>query len=260
MAFEHIIFPQFRDEQSDSKYPFADSATLKAEDGKTTFAKDVFIDATFYPIGGGTAIYISRVSVALNKIVISVTTVNPVVTVTASYTPLNLPATNILTFSDDYGRPAGVLIFNPDRIPEIYQWGFGVYNFVRKATEIVATAFIPAQEPGVRGLTVAGTNFVAGDVCLVGASGIVLRIDDNNVIRVDVVGSPLFQREICDAVGRTKQTQRFLSTINGCTADEFGNFTITATDRSITDGDSTVLRVYPSNFGLVIATVGWSEI
>ena len=260
MAGEHIIFPQFRDEQLESKYPFADYATLTSSNNTTTFAKDVFVDAVFYPIGGGTAIYISSVAVTLNKVTIYATTVNPATTVSASYTPLDLPANNILTFYDDYSRPAGVLVFSPERIPEIYQWGFGTYSFTRKATEIVATAFIPAQEPGVRGLTVNGAQFISGDVYLVGSLGVVLRVEDDNIVRVDTVGSPLFQREICDAAGKTKQAQRFVSTINGCKADEFGNFTITATDRNITDGDVTVLRVYPSNFGLVIEAAGRSEI
>jgi len=260
MAGEHIIFPQFRDEQSASKYPFVDYATLTATDGRTSFAKDVFIDAVFYPINGGIAVYISRVVVAVNKVTIYATTVSPAVTVSASYSPLDLPTNNIFTFYDDYSRPAGVLVFNPERIPEIYQWGFGTYTFVRQATEVVATAFIPAQEPGVRGLTVNEAQFITGDVYLVGSAGVVLRVEADNVIRVDTVGSPLFQREICDAAGKTKQAQRFVSTINGCTADEFGNFTITATDRNITDGDGTVLRVYPSNFGLVIEAAGRSDI
>jgi hypothetical protein len=260
MAGEHIIFPQFRDEQSASKYPFADYTTLTANDGVTSFAKDVFVDAVFYPIGGGTAIYISSVVVAVNKVTIYATTVSPATTVSASYTPLDLPPDNILAFYDDYSRPAGVLVFDSDRIPEIYQWGFGTYAFTRRATEVVATAFIPAQEPGVRGLTVNDAQFITGDVYLVGSMGVVLRVEDDNVVRVDIVGSPLFQREICDAAGKAKQPQRFISTINGCAADEFGNFTITATDRNITDGDGTVLRVYPSNFGLVIEAAGRSDI
>jgi hypothetical protein len=260
MSDAHIIFPQFRDEQGASKYPFADYATLTESGGVNSFAKDVFVDAVFYPIGGGGALYISTVIIALNKITIVVTTTNPIVTASASYTPLDLPQSGVLSFYDNYGRPAGVLVFDKDRIPEIYQWGFGTYSFTRKATEIVATAFIPAQEPGVRALTVNGANFVTGDVWLVGRGGVVLRVEDDNVIRVDTVGAPLFQREICDAIGKTKQTQKFIATINGCTADEFGNFTITATDRGITDGDSTVLRIYPSDFGLMIEAVGRSEI
>ena len=221
-----------------------------------SFEKDVFIDASFYPIGGGTSIYLSSVVVTTNKVTIYAKTVFPVMTVSTEYNPLNLPANNVLDFYDDYGRPAGILLFDRDKIAEIYQWGFGTYTFNRSATEIVATAFIPAQEPGVRALMLEDNTFITGDVCLIGSNGVVLRAEDNNVIRIDVIGVPLFQREACDDVGKNKPPQKFVSTINNCPADEFGNFTITATDRGVAPGDATVLRVYPTNFGLIIDAVG----
>jgi len=259
MVSSHIIFPEFREEQGDSKYPFADSATLQSTNSGVSFRKDVFIDAVFYPVGGGTAVYISSVVVSVNKITIVVRAVDPEITISAEYDPLELPANNTLSFYDEYGRPAGVMIFDRDRIVEITQWGIGTYVFTREAAEIVSTAFIPAQEPGVRALTVNGKEFVTGDVCLVGTDGVVLT-ENNGVIRVDIVGVPLFQRAACDAAGKKKQPQRFVSTINDCGPDEFGNFTITATDANITNNDTTVLRVYPSDFGLFIEAAGRSNI
>lgn len=259
MVSSHIIFPEFRDEQGDSKYPFADYATLRASDREISFRKDVFIDAVFYPIGGGVAVYLSRVVVAINKVTIYAQTVDPAVTISAEYDPLSLPEKNTLDFYDEYNRPAGVMIFDSDRILEIAQWGIGEYTFTRAAAEIVATAFIPAQEPGVRALTVDGKEFITGDVCFVGSDGVVLTENDG-VIRVDIVGVPLFQRAACDAIGKKKQPQRFVSTINDCGPDEFGNFTITATDANVKDGDTTVLRVYPTNFGLVVEATGRSNV
>jgi hypothetical protein len=262
MAGANILFPQFREEQSDSKYPFADFATLQSQDGRVSFKKDVFVDAVFYPIGGGSAAYISRVVVAVSKVTITVETVDPVVSVSASYDPLLLPVEPMLSFQDAYGRPAGNIVFNLELIAEIYQWGFGAYDFNRAGTEIVATAFIPAQEPGVRALTLDGKNFLTGDVVLIGADGVVLRAETGNVIRVDIVGVPLFNRAACEDAGKITQPPRFVSTINGCAADEFGNFTITASNRGIPAGvaDTTVMRVYPTNAGLVIATAGRSDI
>lgn len=262
MTASRIAFPGFREEQSDSKYPFVDYATLQSDTGAVSFAKDVFIDATFYPIGGGTAIYLSTVIVATNKVTIVAETVAPSVAVTAEYDPLNLPTNNTLVFYDQYSRPAGLLLFNAAKIAEIYQWGFGTYVFTRRAAEIVATAFIPAQEPGVRALTLDDGTFITGDVCLVGSNGVVLRTEADNVIRLDIIGSPLFQREACDAAGKNKPPQKFVATINNCGPDEFGNFTITATDRDgvMAPNDTTVLRVYPTNFGIVIEAVGRSEV
>lgn len=260
MAGEHIIFPQFRDEQAASRYPFGDSATLTAADGLTTLAPDVFIDAAFYPIGGGERAHISQIVVAVNKITITVATVNPAVTITAEYDPLRTASgQNTITFFDSYGRPAGIIIFNEKRIAEIYQWGFGAYTFSPAATSFVPTVCVPATEPGVRGLLINGEDFATGDVTLLGDAGVVLRVIGENVIRVDVVGVPLFNRFACEAAEKIKPPPRFVSTINNCRADEFGNFIITATNRTV-PGDSTVLRIYPSDYGLIVDTVGGSDV
>ena len=260
MSGTNILFPQFRDEQSDSKYPFADYATLRSSSGDVSIAKDIFVDASFYPIGGGEAIYISSIVVALNTVTIYATTVAPSVVISTVYDPLNLPANNLLPFYDSYNRPAGVLIFKRDQMAEIYQWPVGTYPFSRAGAEIVATAFVPAQEPGVRALNVNGKDFITGDVWLVGEGGVVLRAEPGNIIRVDVVGVPLFNRYACDEAQKNKPPERFISTINNCTADEFGNFTITATNHNVETGDATVLRVYPTNYGLTIEAAGRSEV
>jgi hypothetical protein len=152
------------------------------------------------------------------------------------------------------------MVFNKARLLEIYQWGFGTYTFTRAGTEIAATAFIPALEPGVRALTIGDQGFITGDVWLVGDKGVVLSVEDETTVRVDTVGVPLFNRAACDDAGKNKPSPRFVSTINGCPADEFGNFTLTATDRDIVGNDTTVLRVYPTDYGLVIEAAGGSEI
>lgn len=260
MASENILFPNFRDEQLDSKYPFADYATLQNSTGDKTIGKDMFVDASFYPIGGGGTIYISNITVAFDRVTITARTTGPIVQATAHYNPLTLPESNTLFFYDDHGRPAGILVFNKARLLEIYQWGFGTYVFTRAATEIVATAFVPALAPGVRALTVNERGFITGDVWLVGDKGVVLSVEEGNVIRVDTVGVPLFTRAACDDAGKNTPSPRFISTINGCPADEFGNFTLTATDYGITGNDTTVLRVYPTDYGLVIEAAGRSEI
>lgn len=53
MSGARILYPEFRDEQSDSRYPFADSATLvSTTNAAAVIAADTFIDASFFPIGG----------------------------------------------------------------------------------------------------------------------------------------------------------------------------------------------------------------
>jgi hypothetical protein len=247
MVSANILFPQFRDEQADSKYPFADQATLVSNSGTVTLAKDVFIDACFYPVGGGQVAYLSSIQITNTKVTMTITTVNPRVVVTAEYDPLN-------------GRPAGLLVFNADKLLEIYQWGAGTYTFSPTATEFVPTAVIPANEPGVRALTLNDAHFLTGDTWIVGRDGVVVTAEGNNVIRVDIVGVPLFNRAACDNAAQQPALQSFVSTINGCPPDEFGNFLITATNQNVPNDDTTVLRIYPAEYGLILEAVGRSNV
>ena len=97
-------------------------------------------------------------------------------------------------------------------------------------------------------------EFLTGDIWLVGDRGVFLRREAPNTIRVDVIGVPLYKRLLCEPYG-SFPTKKFLKTINGCPPDEYGNFTITATNQSVNDA---VLRVYPRDGSLVIDTVGRS--
>lgn len=260
MVSANILFPQFRDEQADSKYPFADQATLISNSGTVTLTKDVFIDACLYPVGGGQVAYISSIQITNTKITITITTVNPRVVITAEYDPLNLPDNDSIVFSDANGRPAGLLIFNETKLLEIYQWGAGTYTFSPTATEFVPTAVIPASEPGVRALTINDKHFLTGDTWIVGKDGVVVTAEGDNVIRVDIVGAPLFNRAACDNAAQQPAPQSFIATINGCPPDEFGNFLITATNQNIQNDDTTVLRIYPAEYGLILEAVGRSNV
>ena len=78
------------------------------------------------------------------------------------------------------------------------------------------------------------------------------------VIRVDVVGDPLFRRRLCEGVFTTPN---FLRTITArqdcreviCEGDESGNILISVGSQ---DSPDTVLRVRATADGLVFETVG----
>jgi hypothetical protein len=85
---------------------------------------------------------------------------------------------------------------------------------------------------------------MAADVWLIGEDGVVLRKDEN-AIRVDIVGDPLFKRKLCTTTGGNIElfvTPNFVRTVNGIKPDEYGNFTITANNELAGD---TILRIYP---------------
>jgi len=256
MAGARIIFPEFRDEQSDSRYPFADTATLSSTTG-VDIPRDLFFDAALYVINATTPLYISSISVSA-IVTITIGDDAEINAATAQYNPIDPPDNGALDLIDSNNRPVGVLVCSKDRLSDIGGWAPVTHVFTKTATEFVSIVVVPAQEPGVRALTATDTAaFLTGDVWLVGRRGIMFRETTPNTIRVDIVGVPLFKREDCidDEQKLIAQfaPKQFLRTINGCGPDKFGNFTIAASTKSAAD---TTLRVYAEDSVLKIAAVG----
>lgn len=256
MSGARILFPQFRDEQADSRYPFADRATLVSTERKLEIGRDTFIDAALYPIGGSKQAYISAIIVATNLVTIQVGDPAVKVRAAATYNPLSPPENGVLALQDGYGRPAGMLLSTPLALSRFSGWPAEPHTFTVAATEFVATTVIPAREPGVRALTLDGKDIFTGDMWLIGSRGVVVRADGPQTVRIDIVGEPLFARYICDPFNRF-QPKNFLRTltINGvtCGPDDFGNFVFTATGHGAPD---TILRIYPQDGVVKIDTVG----
>jgi hypothetical protein len=254
MTGERILFPEFRDEQSGSRYPFADTATLTATTGEISLTTNAFIDASFFGIGVTSRIYLSRIAITPQAVTIYVGTEDEPELLTTTYDPLATTQKTTLAFVDAYGRPAGLLLVDPVHLSKFNAWLPGDYLFTVAATEFVSTVVIPAQEPGVRGL-VFEDNFIYGDVWLIGNAGVVIRTEEeDSTIRFDVIGEPLFDRFVCEPLGDFP-AKPYLKTINGCGPDEFGNFTFTATGKNVQDP---VLRITPQNNALLISVVGRS--
>lgn len=253
MTSARILFPQFRDEQSASKYPFADDATLTSTTG-IRIDNDLFIDASFFGINLGARIYISSVVVAPDAVTIVIGDESNTAQLAGNYSTFDPPTNGVINFVDSYGRPAGMLLVRNSvcALSQFSTWPVGQHNFTLTATEFVASVVIPAREPGVRALTPEPQQLQTGDVWLIGNNGIVLRAEDEHTIRVDVVGVPLFRRATCDPQTNFP-TKQFLRTINGCGPDEYGNFIITATSKAV---NNPAIRVYPTDGTLKITTIG----
>jgi hypothetical protein len=257
MADARILFPEFRDEQSDSRYPFVDNATLRSDDGAVTIANNAFIDASFFGIDLGSRLYISQISVTPQTVTVFVGDAASPTRLRAVYDPAVGPENSVLSFFDDLGRPAGMLLSDPLNLSKFNTWFPGNYTFSINATEFVSTVVIPANAPGVRGINFDST-FIYGDMWLVGNAGVLVRKEEGtaSTIRIDVIGEPLFNRFVCEPLGDFP-AKPYLKTINGCGPDRFGNFTITATAKDVADP---VLRVTPQNNALVISVIGRSPI
>jgi hypothetical protein len=256
MTDARILYPQFRDEQSDSRYPFADTATLTDVSGEIVIGNDTFIDAVFFLIGGGAELHISAITVGDTTITITVSSENTTALITGTYDIFNPPTNGVVNFFDIYGRPAGSLLSTAGDLAGFAAREIGTYLFEPAATAFVASVVIPANEPGVRAAVPPTGEFMTGDIWLVGDQGVVLRAEADSVIRIDIIGVPLFKRFLCEPFSNFP-APKYLKTINDCPPDSYGNFTITATGHEAAD---TVLRVYPKDGTIVVDTVGRSAL
>lgn len=252
MAGERILFPQFREEQSDSKYPFSDDATLRVPGSSLTIARDAFIDASLHPIGARGQMYISGISVTPFEITITLGDGGNTKRCTTKFDPATPPNNGVLELTDEYGRPAGMLLSTPLALSAFGGWPAGAYQLRATDSGFVSSVVIPATEPGVRAIRPDTKEFITGDMWLIGNRGVVVRKEGEHVIRIDIVGEPLFKRYLCAPQDKFNPPT-FVQTINGCGPDEFGNFLLTATNHQVGDP---VLRVYPDGNLLRIETIG----
>jgi hypothetical protein len=235
-----ILFPEFRGENLDSRYPFADSATLLSRD-KIALDPAMLIDAIVYPIGMGARGYLSALAVANRLVTIWVGDPANPHRASGSFDPLAPPA--LIALADGYGRPAGLLVADPVLLASAQAWGPGTHTFDVGATEFAASCTIPTPEPGVRGLVAAQGILLAGDVWIVGEDGVAVTLDESDgSIRVDVVGDPLFARRLCGSATSPFAAPRFVRTINGVPPGPDGDFQIAVATASAAD---TVLRIVP---------------
>lgn len=242
-----IFVQEFREQLANTRYPFTDLATLRAVTGEE-LAKDLFLDASLYPAGNLQALHIKTVTIVPRTAEISLA--QPAGTVVATASLDLVSPEEILVFEDEHGRPAGIMVVNLDRVPELAGLPPGTYTFGPAAAPLAATCVIPTPWTGLQGVRLPNGEVLTGDVWLVGGEGVVLRTSDTspNTIRVDVVGDPLFRRRLCDPQ-ELFTTPRFVTTINHCAPDVYGNYNLTAGTRL---HDAPVLRILPGNGGLVI--------
>lgn len=246
---DRILFPEFRDQLEHTRYPFADGTTLATQTTKHVIDVDTFLDASLYPIGATSRLHILKINVTsrLVTIVLSDATRQPLAS--GSFDPLDPPSQ--VVFTDAYERPAGILVSEPIRLARFSAWAIAEHAFALGAAEFAAGCVIPLPAPGVRGVLTDKNELFTGDLWIVGDRGVVVREEDGD-IRVDLVGSPLFVRELCDPVGLFN-VPNFIRTINGCPPDANGNFNLTVGDHL---SQETIVRIYAVDGVLVVEGVG----
>lgn len=257
-----IIFPEFRDQQSDSRYPFGDAATLRSNTG-FFIPKNALVDLNLRIINGGVGAYLSSIVVDNDRVSLNFSDFGRRNTCSGQYRPLELGDDKYFTISlsDRSGRPAGVMVGGADELRLLSGWPAGAHTFTAAATELAASVVTPALETGVRALITQSGGVITDDIWLIGDQGVVLRVLADNTIQINVTGAPLFKRIQC--LGEDGQPigdfspRNYLKTINCCPPDKYGNFNLVVKSNN-DDGTERkqILRIFPEGNGLKIAAVG----
>lgn len=263
-----IVHPQWRDQNADNKYPFAERASLRNASG-LEIPTNVFVDAALYPLGEHPGMYLSAVEVEGNETKFFIGDRNQTDICNGS---LRLPTTNeVVELRDAQRRPAGVLVVDPTQLAAINGWGDGRHEFTPDQTPWAATVCFPAPVHGVSGFLLDDGTVLSGPVWLVGGAGVVLRYvtvqrqtrtgtQTVPACRVDVVGDPLFRRRLCAGTDLFA-TPRFVRTVrvigpNGtfeCQPGPNGEFTLLAGNDL---ADDSVLRIVSDEEGIRFGMVG----
>ena len=244
-----IVFGDWRDDNQQRRYPFADDATLIGD--TLTIPKSLFIDGRLYPIGGNEDLFLSRVTRSGNVITFAVTATGAGELATGSYDVIDIPATGEIAFHDVYGRPAGMLLATEVSLEAFSGLNSGTYEFLSAQTRFATAVVVPQPDIGVRGfLLPSGETIFGDDVWFVGEDGVVVRKDDDGSLRVDLIGDPFAARKLCedeeisDEDIEVLQPYCPLEPINVIPASEPGNYKLfVGSNESL----SNILRIRPLN-------------
>lgn len=265
-----VLFPEWRKQNEPTNYPFSERATLTNGNNRV-LTEGTLLDAALYPVGGGVNLFMTKVVITFQSVTIYVGTQGQPEMASGGFDLVDPP--DLVELTDQFGRPAGVLVSEGRRLGLFQSWGVGTHEFLLAETEFAASCVFPTPEIGVRGIRLETGEVFVGDVWLVGDDGVVLTADDVQVpvpgtcrtrtvtqIRVDVVGDPLFRRRLCQPRSLF-ETPRFVKTFKiigpnmefDATPDAAGNLRLTVINDLAAD---TVLRIGPVGDGIEIGAVG----
>ena len=264
-----IKHPEWRDSREPTHYPFSDNATLVNDDNLVLFP-DTFLDAAFYPVGGKAGGYISQIDITTSQATIWY---GDDEAIQRAYGQFDLASpTDNLRFVDTAGRPAGLIVSEALRMAVFQSWPIGEHEFTQDQASLVTAVCLPAPELGVRGIQVDDGTVLTGDVYIVGGDGVIVSCsevtEDGNCeaaaathyeIKFDIVGDPLWRRSEC-APGLFT-TPRFLESVTfqkgprslQCGPGTLGNLKLLVGN---TAAEDTILRIRPTDSGVVIEAVG----
>ena len=195
------VLGEYRNQNSQRQYPFADDAPL-TDNTEQRLSVDFLVDAFLYPIDITGRPYLSKIDLGEGTLHFSDSETAEEIGV-ASF---NINDTEAYIYEQEYDRKIGVLAFG-DGLSSVFA-GATVRVFVPESTPLAPTAFIPLNQPGVRGFLLPDGNLVTGDVVFEGRDGVLVSstntIGGIPILRIDVIGVPETPldvcRDVCDVI------------------------------------------------------------
>lgn len=243
-----ITTQEYRDQYENTKYPFADNATLTDTENKLTIPNSIFLDASLFIPGAIAPLYLSKVIIRNRQVVITVSDSSKHKTASGMIDT----GSDTITLTDSKHRTVGLLISDSQRLGFFNSVPDGTYSFSAKATWFSPRCVVTLPSVGVTTVGCEGNN-IYGDIRFIGRNGIILTADtDNNTIRFDIVGEPLFKR-LKYTNPSDFNTPNYVLTVNGVEPDEYGNINITSFANADTED---IIRINTTPDGITIFAAG----
>jgi len=189
-----IVFGDWRDDNQQRKFPFADDALLT--NGTLEIPNSLFIDGRLYPIGGTEDLYLSSIEREGSIISFAITAAGAGELAVGGYDVTNIPENGEIAFYDAYGRPAGMLLSTETALEAFSGLSTGTYEFISEQARFATVVVVPQPEVGVRGFILPSGETIFGDVWFVGENGVVVRKDTDGSLRVDLIGDPFAEQAV----------------------------------------------------------------
>ena len=264
-----VTYPTYYDESIDSDYPF--ESGVSRSNGEVEIEQGVFVDARLFVPDGRHDVFLSSVEVG-DTVKLTLSDGNGVLG-TGSFTR-NAPP-DYLNFYDTNSVFLG-LLQSPSEggMRKLAGWEDGTYNFTITQTRFATTVVVPQPQKGVRSIRLETGEVFSGDVTLVGEKGVQLTMErffassssrgdnssfyDNEVIRVDVVGDPLYLRRECKEQGLDNARDKVIKGVvfenNVILPDATGGFIMTLATSG--GADAPAIRITPERGGIRIGFIG----
>jgi hypothetical protein len=162
---------------------------------------DFLVDAFLYPIDIEGRPYLSKIDLGEQTLHFADSETGTEIGVAE----FSITDTDTYVYEPEYERKIGVLVFG-DGLSSVFK-GATVRVFVPEQTPLAPTAFIPLNQPGVRGFILPDGTVVTGDVVFEGQDGVQVTsentIDGIPQLRIDILGvpdNPTGCTDICDYI------------------------------------------------------------